>query len=82
MEPKISFFIVFHSFLLRMRNVSDKGYTDNQNTNFMFNTFSENRAVFRIKWGKKTVEPDRRQMTILRMRIACWMITATDTHSE
>ena len=28
------------------------------------------------------VEPDRPQMTIRRMRFACWVTKATDTHSE
>ena len=28
------------------------------------------------------VEPDRPQMTIYRMRIACWITKATNTHSE
>jgi hypothetical protein len=28
------------------------------------------------------VEPDRPQMTIWRMRIACWVTKATNTHSE
>ena len=33
--------------------------------------------------GKKyIVEPDRAQITIWRMRIACWISKATDTHSE
>jgi len=31
---------------------------------------------------KNTVEPDRPQMIIWCMRIACWIINATDTHSE
>jgi hypothetical protein len=31
---------------------------------------------------KNTVEPDRPQMTIWRMRIACWIPKATNTHSE
>jgi hypothetical protein len=30
---------------------------------------------------KNFVEPDRPQMTIWRMRIACWMPNATNTHS-
>jgi len=34
-----------------------------------------------IMW-EKFVEPDRPQMTIWRMRIACWMTKATDTHLE
>ena len=31
---------------------------------------------------KNIVEPGRPQMTIWRMRIACWIPKATDTHSE
>jgi len=31
--------------------------------------------------SKNIVEPDRPQMTIWRMRIACLIPTATDTHS-
>jgi len=49
-------------------------------THFMFNNFfPENRAVYEIMW-KNTVEPSRSQMTIWRMRIACWIHKATDTH--
>jgi len=31
---------------------------------------------------KNIVEPDRPQMAIWRMRIACWITNATNTHSE
>jgi hypothetical protein len=31
---------------------------------------------------KNIVEPDRPQMTLWRMLIACWKTKATDTHSE
>jgi len=31
---------------------------------------------------KNTVDLDKPQMTIWRMRIACWIPKATDTHSE
>jgi hypothetical protein len=31
---------------------------------------------------KNLVEPYRAQMTILRVRLACWLTKATDTHSE
>ena len=31
---------------------------------------------------KTIVEPDRPQVTIWRMRIACWIPKATNTHSE
>ena len=42
-------FIISRSFLLRMRNVSDKSRRENQNTYFVFcNFFSENRTVYEI----------------------------------
>jgi hypothetical protein len=46
----------------------------------MFN-FSENRAVYEIMC-KNFAETDRPQMTIWRMRIACWIPKTTDTHSD
>ena len=42
---------------------------------------AESRAVYEIMW-KNIVEPDRPDMTVWRMRIACWMPKATNTHSE
>jgi len=42
--------------------------------------FSENRFVYEIMW-KNIVDPDRPQITICRMRIACWIPKATNTHS-
>ena len=48
----------------------------------MFNNFFfQNHAVYEIRW-KNIVEPDRSQMTIWRMRIACWIPKATNTHSQ
>jgi len=44
-------------------------------------TFPENRVFCEIT-QKNIVEPDRPQMTILRMRIACEIPNAADTHSE
>ena len=41
----------------------------------------ENRAVYEIMWIN-IAQPDRPQMTIWRMRIACWIPKATNTHSE
>jgi len=50
--------------LLRIRNVSDEIYRENQNTRFMFNNLlSENRAVVEIMW-KNAAERGRPQMTI------------------
>ena len=43
-------------------------------------TFFENRAVFEKMW-KNIVERDRPQMTIWRMRIACWIPKATNART-
>ena len=43
--------------------------------------FSENRAVDGMMWNN-IVEPDWPQMTIWRMRIACWVTKATNIHSQ
>jgi len=65
-----------------MRNASDKSCTEYQNTHFVLhNPFPKNRTVYEIMW-KIIVQPDRPQMTILRLRAACWITKATDTHSE
>ena len=44
----------------------------------MFNKFY---AVYE-KMRKNAVEPDRPQMTILRIRFACWITKDTDIHLE
>ena len=41
----------------------------------------ENRAVYEIMW-KNIIGRGRLQMTIWRLRIACWVTKATNTHSE
>ena len=75
------FLIISRPVLLRMRNVPDKSCTENQNTLCAFSNFLlENRSFNEIMW-KNMVEPYRPKMTIRRMRIACWIPKATDTHS-
>ena len=44
-------------------------------------TFLENCAVYEIMW-KNIVQPGRPQMTIWRMRIACWISKTTHTHTH
>jgi hypothetical protein len=39
---------------------------------------SENRAVCKEVW-KNIVEPGRPQMTMRRMRVACWILKTTNT---
>jgi len=41
----------------------------------------ENCAVYEIMW-KNIAEPNRPQMKIWRVRIACWIPKATNTHSK
>ena len=82
-KNRYTFMITSRSVLLRMRIVSDKSCRENQNTHFVFNIyiyFFENRAFFEIMW-ENTVMPDRPQMTVWRMRIACWIPKAKNTHS-
>jgi len=43
-------------------------------------TLLDNRAVYEIMW-RNIVKPDKPQMTIWRMRLACWITKATNTHS-
>ena len=42
--------------------------------------FPENRAVYGVKW--KMSELDRSRIAIRRMRFACCVTNATDTHKE
>jgi len=48
---------------------------------FMTFFFFLNHATYEIMW-KNTVQPDRQQMTIWHMCIACWITKPTLTHSE
>ena len=64
-----------------MRNISGKSYRKNEEPHFILTNFFENRAFYEIM-SKNIVEPDRPQMTMWRMRIACWLPKATNTHSE
>jgi len=59
-EDQYTFLIISRSVLLRMRNVSDKSCTENQNTHFVFNNFFffENYAIYEIMW-KNIVERGR-----------------------
>jgi hypothetical protein len=48
----------------------------------MFNNFFFSKIVPFMRMWKNIVQPDRPQMTIWRLRIACWTPKATRTHSE
>jgi len=61
-----------------MRNVSDKTCKKIKTDILFLVTSLENRAFYEIMW-KNIVERGRTQMTIWRMRIACWIPKATNT---
>jgi len=76
------FLIISRLFVRRMRNVSAKICSKNQNTHFVFsNGFIENSAVYEKMW-KNIAEWGSPQMTIWRMRIACWVPKATNAHIQ
>jgi len=65
-----------------MKNVSDKSCRENQNIHFTFNFFFvENYVVYETMW-KNILEPDRPQMNIWLMCIACWVPRATNTSGD
>jgi hypothetical protein len=65
-----------------MKIILDKICRETGNTNFMLSNFLffENRAVYQIMW-KNILERGRPQMIIWRMRIACWILKATNTQT-
>jgi hypothetical protein len=54
---------------------------ENQNKFYIPCLLHENRAVNDILW-KNVIEPARPQLTVWRMRIACWSPKATNAQSE
>ena len=75
MKTNAHFFISLS--ILVIRNVSDKRCRENQNIYFWLKKIFPPKIVC-----KNIVWPSRPQMTIWRMRSACWIPNATDTHSE
>jgi hypothetical protein len=76
--------IISRWIILRMRNVSDKSCTQNQNTHFMFNNFFAWKSC-RLwdnveKYGRARQAID--DNITRRMRFACWITKATDTHTQ
>jgi hypothetical protein len=87
MKSSIQYLILFGLILFRMRNVTDRSSRVNQNTCCVLNIAPhphptpKNHAVYKITW-ENNIEPDRPQMTIWHMQIACRIRKATYTHSE
>jgi hypothetical protein len=76
--------MISRSVFLRMRNVSDKIFIENQNTHSMFSKFFFRKS--RRLWdnvGKcGTVRQAIDEDTTRRMHVACWIHKATNSHSE
>ena len=75
-----------HYCLANEKRITHSECTENQKNHILCSThiyiyifFLENRVVYEIMW-KYTVEQGRPHSTTWRMRIACWMLKATDTH--
>jgi hypothetical protein len=59
-----------------MRNISDKSFRENQNTHFVFSNLRNNVEKY-CTAGQTTDNNINR-----RVRIACWITKAPDTHSD
>jgi len=46
LRDDLCFMVIYHAILLRMRTVSDKGCSENQNTRFMCITFFKKIMLF------------------------------------
>jgi hypothetical protein len=81
-EDRYTVLITFRSVLSGMKNTSDQ-IVEKINTQFFLsnNVLSKNGSVYEIMW-RNNGELGRPQTTIWRMRIACWIPKATNTHSE
>ena len=73
-----TFIIISRSFILKMKNVSDK--IVEKNHTFMSSNFFFSKIVPFMRQCKKIVDAGRQQMTIWRTRVACWMPKAKNTH--
>ena len=71
--------VISHSLLLRMRNVSNRSYRENQNTHFMFNNIFPKKVPFMSNVNKYcTAALDTGDNIIRRMRFVCWINKATN----
>jgi hypothetical protein len=81
MNINVHFWSYLVLLLLKIENFQEKSCTENQNTYFMISIYIFNRAFYEIMW-KHIILPDKPQKTMWRMRIACWIPKATQTHTH
>jgi hypothetical protein len=80
-EEQYTSLITSRSVLLIMRKFWDITCREIETFYAQYFFFLENRAVYEIMWTN-SVEPDRPQMSLWHMHIACWIPEATYTHYE
>jgi len=80
-EDQYTFLIIYYSFLLRMRNVSERSCRENQNTHFMFNNIFFRKLCLLWDNAEEYCRAGRPQI-IWRVRIAWWIPEATNKLSE
>jgi hypothetical protein len=80
MTTNVHFLSYLAHFFFEWQNIQTK-IVKNIKTHFVFSNFFFNPAVYEIMWNS-IVGPDRPQITIWRMRIACRITKATNAHSE
>jgi len=81
MKTNTYFLIVFRSFFLSMRNFFRQN-VEKIKTYISCSVTILTVVPFMRKRGKNIVEWGRPQMTIWRMRIACWIPKATNAHTQ
>jgi len=80
-EDQDTFFKLFHSVFLRMRNVSDKCFRENQNTPFVFNNLLNWESAIYEKMWKNIVEPNRHHITISGKKDHCVLESQVYRHT-
>jgi len=73
------FMFMSRRILLKIKHVSGKFVKKKHNLPSL--NFYKNRTMCEIMW-RNTEESGRSQMTIRRMRVACWTTNATHTHTH
>ena len=80
-EDQYTIYIIFHSFLFKMRNVSGKRCGDKTHILFSIYIFFSKIVPFWETW-ENIVELGRPRVTTWGMRIVCWIPKTTNKHSE
>jgi hypothetical protein len=86
-DKKMKTNVHFRSYLAQFfleGNIFRTKYVEEIKTNIFCSVifpFFENRKVYEVMW-KNIVEQDSPHMTIWRMRLACWITKATNTHTK